>query len=106
MSAPLPPRDADGYLLNPEDWSHAVAAALAAQDGTQLSAEHVMILDALRDFHDTFDHAPNNRAMVNYLGKTLGSEWGNSARIMRLFGGTAARTAARWAGLPKPAHCL
>lgn len=105
-TASLPTRDVDGYLVDRKEWTPDIAAALAALDGVTLKDEHFIVLDAIRSFYERFDHAPNNRAMVSYLGKTLGDDWGSSSKIMLLFGGSAAKTAAKWAGLPKPAHCL
>lgn len=105
-TASLPERDVDGYLIDPKAWLPDIAATLAALEGVTLREDHYIVLHAMRDFYQRYDHAPNNRAMISYLGKTLGKDWGNSSRIMLLFGGTAAKTAAKWAGLPKPAHCL
>jgi len=37
---------------------------------------------------------------------TLGPEQGSSMALMKLFGGTPAKTVAKYAGLAKPPHCL
>jgi tRNA 2-thiouridine synthesizing protein E len=104
--ASLPPRDSDGFLMNRADWSPGIAIAMAGAEGVILGDEHWLVLESIRSFYLRYDHAPNNRALVNHIARTVGESVGNSTRLMMLFGGTPAKTAARWAGLPKPAHCL
>ncbi|HSG89641.1 MAG TPA: TusE/DsrC/DsvC family sulfur relay protein [Pseudomonadales bacterium] len=109
MSAPagdLPPLDADGYLLDLADWSDAVAQGLAAAEGVTLGSEHWQVIAVLRDFHDRYQLSPDNRAMVKAVSAALGKDRGRSIALMKLFGGSPAKTGARIAGLPKPTNCL
>jgi tRNA 2-thiouridine synthesizing protein E len=50
--------------------------------------------------------SPASRALINYMKKELGAEKGRSVYVMKLFGGSAATTAAKIAGLPKPDNCI
>lgn len=102
----LPPRDPDGYLLDLSDWSEAVADALAAAEGIELGDEHRAVLIVLRDFHARYGLSPNNRAMSKAVTVALGPERGRSIALMKLFGGSPAKTGARLAGLPRPTNCL
>ncbi len=98
--------DKDGYLLDLQDWSAEVAAALAACEDLELSAEHWEILELLRAFHDEFQLSPANRPLIKYVALKLGPDKGNSLHLNRLFNGAPAKLAAKLAGLPKPTNCL
>ncbi|GFM85779.1 sulfurtransferase [Pseudomonas cichorii] len=98
--------DKDGFLRDLHDWSLEVAHALAAEEGIALSAEHVEILELLRDFHAEFQLSPATRPLIKYTALKLGPEKGNSMHLNRLFNGTPAKLAAKLAGLPKPTNCI
>ena len=100
------PLDKDGYLIDQQDWSEAVAQALAAREELQLSAEHWEILRLLREFHEQFQLSPATRPLIKYAALKLGPDKGNSLHLNRLFKGTPAKLAAKLAGLPKPSNCL
>ncbi len=99
-------RDKEGYLVHLEDWNPQVAELFAQEAGIEMTQAHWEIVQAIREFYQTFDHAPNNRSLVKYCAQRLGAERINSAYLMSLFGGTPAKMAARIAGLPRPTHCL
>ena len=98
--------DKDGYLLDLQDWSAEVAAALAAHEEMELSPEHWEILELLRAFYDEFQLSPANRPLIKYVALKLGPDKGNSLHLNRLFNGTPAKLAAKLAGLPKPTNCI
>ncbi|CAM3422681.1 TusE/DsrC/DsvC family sulfur relay protein [Halomonas lysinitropha] len=98
--------DPEGYLVDMNDWSPAVAEALATEEGIALTSEHWEILEVLRDFYARYEMAPAMRPLVKSVGQILGPEKGRSIYLMRLFPGSPAKVAARLAGLPKPTHCL
>lgn len=98
--------DQDGYLLELDEWSPAVAEALAAREEIVLAAEHWEILDLLRRFYAEFQLSPATRPLIRYVAQQLGTEKGNSMHLNRLFHGTPAKLAAKLAGLPKPTNCI
>ncbi|MCF5708036.1 TusE/DsrC/DsvC family sulfur relay protein [Pseudomonas syringae] len=98
--------DKDGFLKDLNDWSLEVAHALAAEEGLQLTAEHVEILQLLRAFYAEFQLSPATRPLIKYTALKLGVEKGNSMHLNRLFNGTPAKLAAKLAGLPKPTNCI
>ena len=98
--------DPEGYLVKLEEWSPAVAEALASEEGITLSEEHWEVIDVLRNFYRRYELAPAMRPLVKAVGRALGEEKGRSIHLMRLFPGSPAKLAARIAGLPKPTHCL
>ncbi|KPB71766.1 TusE/DsrC/DsvC family sulfur relay protein [Pseudomonas cannabina] len=98
--------DKDGFLQDLNDWSMDVAQALSAEEGIALSAEHIEILQLLRDFYAEFQLSPATRPLIKYTALKLGVEKGNSLHLNRLFNGTPAKLAAKLAGLPKPTNCI
>ena len=98
--------DKDGFLKDLEDWSLPVAYALSAEEGLDLSPDHVEILYALRDFYAEFQLSPATRPLIKYTALKLGPDKGNSMHLNRLFNGTPAKLAAKLAGLPKPTNCI
>ena len=98
--------DKDGYLVELNDWSPEVAAALATREELELSPEHWEILELLRGFYREFDLSPATRPLIKYTALKLGTDKGNSLHLNLLFKGTPAKLAAKLAGLPKPTNCL
>ena len=98
--------DKDGFLEDLDDWSLDVARALAGKEGIDLGAEHIEILNVLRDFYAQFQLSPATRPLIKYTALKLGAEKGNSMHLNRLFNGTPAKLAAKLAGLPKPTNCI
>ncbi|AZD09190.1 tRNA 2-thiouridine synthesis protein TusE [Pseudomonas chlororaphis] len=98
--------DKDGYLVELDDWSSEVAAALAAAEQIELTPEHWEILELLRGFYQEFQLSPATRPLIKYTALKLGPDKGNSLHLNRLFKGTPAKLAAKLAGLPKPTNCL
>ncbi|WP_148193319.1 TusE/DsrC/DsvC family sulfur relay protein [Pseudomonas syringae] len=98
--------DKDGFLRDLSDWSLDVAHALSAEEGIELSAEHLEILELLRGFYAEFQLSPATRPLIKYTALKLGAEKGNSTHLNRLFNGTPAKLAAKLAGLPKPTNCI
>ena len=98
--------DQEGFLIDLNDWSEAVAEALANAEGMTLQAEHWEILRVLREFYQEFQLSPATRPLIKYTALKLGPEKGNSMHLNRLFKGTPAKLAAKLAGLPKPSNCI
>lgn len=98
--------DAEGFLRERERWEPAVAQALAADEGIELTDDHWEIIDLLRDFYAEYEIAPAMRILVKQAGQRLGKDKGTSLHLMRLFPGSPAKRASRIAGLPKPTNCL
>ncbi len=100
------PLDEQGYLQNLDDWNHDVAVALALQEQITPGPSHWEILNLLRAFYARHQLSPATRALVNLVRRDLGNDKGKSVYLMKLFGGSPARTASKIAGLPKPDNCL
>ena len=97
--------DSEGYLTDYHDWSPEVARQLAGRDSLVLTPEHFAVLEAAREYYATYAAVPGARGLIALLRKK-GAGGISSIRLAELFPGGAVRTAARYAGLPKPASCV
>ena len=97
----LIPLDADGYLLDPEDWSAAVAEQMAEEDGVTLSDEHWLLIDFLHRFYKEYGIAPELPILSRNLCKDQNDCKWTRKYIKTLFP-EGANTACRYAGLPAP----
>ena len=102
----MPELDKDGYLVHLNQWTREVAGQLAESEAITLTDAHWEVIDALRGYYQTFEHAPSQRPFVKYIANTLGKEKGNSLYLMTLFPESPAKVAARIAGLPRPTNCF
>ncbi|GKX54930.1 sulfurtransferase TusE [Leminorella grimontii] len=98
--------DAQGYLVNVEDWSESMAVELARQEGIELSEEHWEVVRFVRDFYKEFNTSPAIRMLVKAMSQKYGEEKGNSRYLYRLFSKGPAKQATKIAGLPKPVKCI
>jgi len=98
--------DWDRVLVNMDDWSPAVCAALAKiDDGLDLSYQHWVVIAFIRVYYEEYQIAPAVRVLVKAIGKTLGKEWGNSKHLYGLFINGPAKQGCRYAGL-RPTGCV
>lgn len=98
--------DKEGFLIDLETWSEAIAKTIAQSEGIQLSAEHWEIIYLLRDFYQQYELSPAMRPLVKAARTKLGEEKGSSHYLLSLFPGSPAKIASKIAGLPKPDNCL
>lgn len=98
--------DEHGFLASYSMWTEETALEFAILENIALTLDHWEILHLLREYYETFDASPANRALVNYVKRSLGPTKGNSLYLMGLFPGSPARVGSRIAGLPKPKNCL
>lgn len=102
--------DQEGFLINLDDWSEAMAEQLAAQESIVLSESHWQIIQLVRRFYQEFERSPNMRALINYMKRELPAEQAKqqakSIYLLQLFPESPAKRACKIAGLPKPENCL
>lgn len=92
--------DGDGFLINPEIWTEAIAKEIAKEDGiTELSEKHWLIIDIIRQNYAEKGMAPMIRVICKEANLKL-------KEIYELFPLGPARGACRIAGLPKPDGCV
>ncbi len=98
--------DAQGYLVNLDDWSKDLAGVLAQKDELELTSAHWEVIDMIRDFYQQHGTAPAMRILVKLAKKSLGATKGDSKYLYSLFPYGPGKQAARYAGLPKPTGCV
>jgi tRNA 2-thiouridine synthesizing protein E len=93
-------RDAEGFLVHPEQWTRALGEAIAHESGiAELTPRHWQVLDFMRERYLTTGTAPSIRA--------LGKESGVPVKeLYALFPKGPAKLAAKIGGIPKPRGCI
>lgn len=91
----------NGFLENPEDWTPAVAEAMATEERLTLTERHWDLINYLREeYFSNNGNQPNNRTLL----KEMGSRWGekvSNKELFDLFPGNPSKQAGRLAGLPE-----
>lgn len=100
------PTDAQGYLIQLNDWSEEIATEIARREGITLSELHWQVIHFVRVFYLKYNTSPAIRLLVKILTKTYGEKKGSSRYLFSLFPQGPAKQATKIAGLPKPVKCL
>jgi TusE/DsrC/DsvC family sulfur relay protein len=91
----------NGYLVNAEEWSEAVAAAIAAEEGVPMTDKHWDIVRYLRDEHyNNGGNEPNERTILKDMAKLWGDK-PTSKSMYNLFPGMPSKQGRKIAGLPQ-----
>jgi tRNA 2-thiouridine synthesizing protein E len=93
--------DAEGYLVDPAQWSAAVTSMMAEQDGLELDDDHWLLIDFLHRFYAEYSVAPDLPILARNLCKDQKDCRWTRKYIKELFP-DGAKTACRYAGLPRP----
>lgn len=90
----------EGFFVNPEQWTEAMAADLAGREGIgQLTDAHWKVIRFMRSEYFEKGTGPT----VRVLGKASGV---SVKELYELFPKGPAKIAARIAGIPKPRGCI
>lgn len=93
--------NANGYLVNIEDWNEDVAAAIAAAESVTLTEKSWDLINFLRDeFINNNGNQPNDRNIV----KAMADKWGEKIEaksLYELFPMQPSKQAAKIGGLPE-----
>jgi len=96
-------RDAEGYVVNPEDWNEALARAIAAEEGLELTAEYWPVLQFMRDFWLEHKVAPDIRHVMKHLVEVLAVEKKTAKQhLFKLFPYGYVKQACKIAGMQRP----
>jgi tRNA 2-thiouridine synthesizing protein E len=92
---------ANGYLVDPEDWSRELAEHIAAEEKIELTPRHWDVIDFLRDeYFNNNQSSPNTRAIV----KAMSDKWGEKIEqraLYDLFPLDPSKQGGRIAGVPE-----
>ncbi len=96
------PVDADGHLVNLDDWSEALAQAIADAEGIEMTDAHWEIVNFIRDYYKHSHTLLAIKPMVNEIAKKYGPGKGSTRYLYGLFADKPTRLANKIAGLPRP----
>jgi TusE/DsrC/DsvC family sulfur relay protein len=96
------PVDDEGYLVNPADWSEAVAEALAAVERLALTDEHWIVIRFMREYYDGHQIAPDARHVMKHLAQVKGAGRSDRNDLFRLFPYGYVKQACKIAGMRRP----
>ncbi|HPG01618.1 MAG TPA: TusE/DsrC/DsvC family sulfur relay protein [Rhodoblastus sp.] len=94
-----PAVDAEGYLIDPEDWSEAWAVRAANALGIDMNEEHWSAIRFMRAFRDEHQVSPDVRFVMRHLTDFHGAA---RNRIFELFPYGYAGQACKIAGMKRP----
>lgn len=98
-SSPLEvPTGDEGYLLDPSDWTEAIAERLAHAEGLRLTEEHWDVIRFVRRWHETRGVAPSGRDVTAFM-KDRGAV---RNRLFELFPYGYVQQTCKIAGMIKP----
>lgn len=99
MSADAFETDEEGYLVNPDEWTEAVAEDLARREGIVLTDEHWAVLRFMRAYYDGHGVAADARYVVRHLTQSRGAD---RNRLFILFPYGYVQQACKIAGMKRP----
>ena len=96
-------RDSEGYLVDPDDWSRELAAALAQEEGLTLNELHWIAIDFVRDYYAEHLVTPDIRHVAKHLAEHLGCDKrAAKARLFELFPYGYVKQTCKIAGMRRP----
>ncbi len=96
------PVDADGHLVNLDDWSEELALAIADAEGIEMTDAHWEIVNFVRDYYKQFHVLLAIKTLVSEIAKKFGPGKGNTKYLYKLFSDRPTRRANKIGGLPRP----
>lgn len=91
--------DAEGFLVNPNDWTPEIAEVLAHEEGIELTDRHWEVINFVRKYYEEHGEPPTLRAITKRSGVP-------TKELYQLFPKGPAKKVARIAGLGKPKGCI
>ncbi len=96
-------RDAEGYLINPDDWNEDIANKLASEEDIELNETYWSMLNFMRNYYSEHNIAPDVRHLINYLATENQCEKREAKElIFELFPYGYVKQACKIAGMKKP----
>jgi tRNA 2-thiouridine synthesizing protein E len=96
-------RDAEGYLVEPDDWNEELAQALAGEEDLELNEEAWSVLRFMREYYDEHKIAPDIRHVAKHLAEEKGWDKHQAKdRIFELFPYGYVKQTCKIAGMKRP----
>ncbi len=90
---------------NNSNYNIDLIIATAKEDNIDLTPNHFMVIDLLKNFQEEFNISPSTRALINYAKNKNPKLQLDSLLFVKLFPNGIAQ-ACHIAGLPKSPRCL
>ena len=94
--------DEEGYLVDPADWSEAVAEELARGENLRLEPLHWRVLGFMREHLDALQVAADARHVIRFLAQDVGLGEDARKQLFELFPYGYVRQACKIAGMRRP----
>jgi tRNA 2-thiouridine synthesizing protein E len=92
--------DAEGFLVDPAQWTEELAAAIARENGIpELTPRHWQVVNYMRTTYLDTGQAPSIRSLGKQSGVPI-------KELYALFPKGPAKLAAKIGGFPKPRGCI
>ena len=101
----LTARNPEGFLLDLHAWNITIAKEIAIEESIELSAEHIKILEILREFYLEYKLHPGMRVLIKLLQQKMQLSNIDSIYIHVRFP-QGIKQISKIAGLPKPINCI
>ena len=98
--------DREGYLKDINQWTPTLAEDIAIELSIQLTPQHWIIIEGLRDFYQTYQLIPSMRVWLKLIRQQPHFANASTLYLAQLFSSQPLNIATRIAGLPKPKQCL
>ncbi len=93
-------RDDEGFLVDPSQWTEGMAIELARREGIDLLTDrHWQVIRFMRQQYEATGSGPNVRMLAKMSGIPI-------KELYQLFPKGPAKSAAKYAGIPKPRGCI
>ena len=79
----MPLKDADGYLVDPRQWTEDIAVAFARKEGIELGPDHWDAIRFMRSYWEEHQITADARFVIRHLMERLGP--GARNRLFELF---------------------
>jgi tRNA 2-thiouridine synthesizing protein E len=93
------PVDGEGFLVNRDDWSEAVATELAKSDEFEIDEQVMGFIHAARNMYDEDGVVPPIRIFAKKQGVS-------TKELYNIFKKGPMKLICKWGGLPKPTGCV
>jgi len=94
--------DDEGYLVDPGDWSEALAETLARQERIVLSDAHWAVIRFMRSYYEEHHIAPDARHVMKHLAAYRAERSEGRNELFNLFPYGYVKQACRIAGMRRP----
>ncbi len=91
--------DGEGFLVNRDDWSEAVARELATSDEFEINDQIMGLILKAREMYDADGVVPPIRIFAKKMGVS-------TKDLYDIFKKGRMKLICKWGGLPKPTGCV